>query len=369
MNKFSKVLAMTAMVGALTVSGGVFGESVDAKVMKKDAAGTPIYEVAESYLNLSKGMQLLAKDYSDVVQIVPVMNLDQHGYYFNIKMNTLLEGKKYTVESLQKKNDSVADLLLIVLENKETYQSLLNEKGLLTISVSYELDKEQKEYKHTKFAIGGKNILDMSNINQNDLITKYKTYPSVQTVGFADYKNVSTNWGYENVQSLVGKGIVNGSMQKGQLFYMPKDSITRGQFAAMLARTIPNATPVTNTMPFKDVSSNAYFAENIHLLYELGVVGGTTATTFEPNKKITRQQASAMVIRYLDAIGADTSNVSTTMTFTDTKNLKWGKEDIGKLYNLGVIQGKTPQSFDPAGPLTREQMAKILDESLKLKAE
>ena len=50
-------------------------------------------------------------------------------------------------------------------------------------------------------------------------------------------------------------------------------------------------------MPFQDVTTNAGY---IAMAYELGLVNGTSAAAFSPDRTATREQAAAMLMRLYD---------------------------------------------------------------------
>ncbi len=55
--------------------------------------------------------------------------------------------------------------------------------------------------------------------------------------------------------------------------------------------------------------------------------------------------------------------------FTDLENVSWAKEHIVKLYNTGVINGKSASTFAPNENITREEFAKLIVSMTKLAAD
>ena len=83
-------------------------------------------------------------------------------------------------------------------------------------------------------------------------------------------------------------GYDDGEFKGGQ-------SITRGEFAAMLARYIGlEAAADLGGYPFSDAGS--HWAQGyIQALYNAGILGGYPDGTFRPDAKITRAEAAKMV--------------------------------------------------------------------------
>ena len=81
--------------------------------------------------------------------------------------------------------------------------------------------------------------------------------------------------------------------------WKPYQNITRAQFTkmAVAAFNIPLADPATAS--FTDVPKGDYYYPYIEGAKAAGVVNGNTATTFNPKASITRQQALAIIARYV----------------------------------------------------------------------
>lgn len=108
-----------------------------------------------------------------------------------------------------------------------------------------------------------------------------------------NFKDVSTaNGYYKAIAAMAEKGIIGGY---GDGRYGPNDPIKRGQMASILVKAfdLPRDKDVSN--PFKDVLGNSSHANNIMIIYKLGITTGTTPSTFSPNAAITRGQAAKMI--------------------------------------------------------------------------
>lgn len=117
----------------------------------------------------------------------------------------------------------------------------------------------------------------------------------------------------------------------------------------------PYAGPVRaaeNRGLFPDVSAGR---AEVEYLAELGVIQGYKDGKFHPEAAVTRVQAVLMIVRQL---GLETGE-ELPMPFTDVKPGSTGYQEIALAVKFGIIHGKTEQSFDPYGKLTRAQMAKI----------
>ncbi|MGO4890250.1 S-layer homology domain-containing protein [Anaerobacillus sp. MEB173] len=112
------------------------------------------------------------------------------------------------------------------------------------------------------------------------------------TLGFSDTKNDA--WYSAAVEALVEAGIVEG-FPNGT--FQPNATITRAQLAKMVVELYELEADADVTIPFTDTVKGAWYEAAVNTLYSLGVVEGTTKTTFAPNATVTRAQAAVFVHR------------------------------------------------------------------------
>ncbi len=75
--------------------------------------------------------------------------------------------------------------------------------------------------------------------------------------------------------------------------------------------------------------------------YQVGITAGASATTFEPNKLINREQVATMLSRAI-RIMVPTADFSTdgAPTFKDEKNIStWALEHVKYMSKIGIIKG------------------------------
>ena len=99
-----------------------------------------------------------------------------------------------------------------------------------------------------------------------------------------------------DVGCLLELGITTGTTRTT---YSPEEPLTRAQTASMLARTWTASgreCPTDSQPPFTDIADSVH-RDNIACLHALGITNGTTATTFTPERPITREEAAVLVAR------------------------------------------------------------------------
>ena len=117
--------------------------------------------------------------------------------------------------------------------------------------------------------------------------------------------------------------------------------------------SIPATGSVDVTQMFTDVTKNWAYP-GIQYCVTHGIMGGMGDGTFAPTGTTTRAQI-VQILYNLEGTPA----VSGTTPFTDL-TANWYKPAILWAYQNNVVAGTSPTTFDPEGPVTREQIAVIL---------
>lgn len=114
-----------------------------------------------------------------------------------------------------------------------------------------------------------------------------------------DFTDLDGNVHAGNIQVLADAGIIAG-FEDGT--FRPSMNVRRDQAASLMARWLGVAPQAEG--PFTDVATDSVHAGAIAALNTIGVLRGTTDTTFEPAAPIERQQTASVVVRTLDTADA-----------------------------------------------------------------
>ena len=106
-------------------------------------------------------------------------------------------------------------------------------------------------------------------------------------------------------------------------------------------------------------SDTSWAKNEIDSLLSKGVVESTTK--FEPKALLTRGEFASWIAK---AYGLTASTKSTP--FTDLKKTDKNYEAVVAVYELGIINGKSKNKFDPNGNITADEMAVIIGKTLVL---
>ena len=118
---------------------------------------------------------------------------------------------------------------------------------------------------------------------------------------------------------------------------------------------------------FTDVTVNDWFFDAVVWCNINGIVNGVTATTFEPNAKITREQLAVMLYRTTTAMDIDASELLKTDLTSyedDQKVSDYATDAMRWACGAGLINGISYDNsgklyLAPQGDATRAQAAKI----------
>lgn len=110
---------------------------------------------------------------------------------------------------------------------------------------------------------------------------------------------------------------------------------------------------------FPDVSKDASYAEAVTVLSSLNVMIGDEKGNFNPDKIMTRAEATALIIRVKGlAEAADGAKGATA--FSDVAADHWAFGSINLAYQSGVVKGMGDGTFAPDSEVLYEQFVKML---------
>ena len=166
--------------------------------------------------------------------------------------------------------------------------------------------------------------------------------PTAHAADYQDpYLNQMVEWGFL-------RGDIEGNLR-------PDSNITRAEFVTIVNRAFGYTR--TGDMPFTDVKSSDWYAEDVSIAYNVGYIQGTSKNTFSPNRQITREEAAVMLARNLMLQAASGENTD----FTDSRDISnWSRGLITALTDYEIINGYADGTFRPQAPITRGETAIML---------
>ena len=123
----------------------------------------------------------------------------------------------------------------------------------------------------------------------------------------------------------------------------------------------PAIIPDEPKVSFTDITSVPWAQEAITKLASIGVVNGTSATTFEPERNITREEFAAILYR-----GFGFDRVAVGNGFDDVEPTDWCYDAVMQLSSLGIINGIGEGSFGIGETINRQDMAVMIYRAAKV---
>ena len=170
----------------------------------------------------------------------------------------------------------------------------------------------------------------------------------------------SYKWAANSVDFMYMNDIIKGNNTKNPKLFGPGAKMTRAMLVTVLYRAAgePSVTGITNK--FTDNKQGKYYYNAVLWASNKGIVNGATATTFDPDGNITREQIAAILYRYAGSPSvtgslSGYSDQAKVSSFAVTA-MQWA---VGSGIITGVTSGgKT--TLSAKGNATRAQVAVML---------
>lgn len=115
--------------------------------------------------------------------------------------------------------------------------------------------------------------------------------------------------------------------------------------------TEPSKPYEPSTVPsFSDLKGYSWAEEAINALAKIGVIHGTSSTTFEPSRSVTRAEFVTPLVRAMGLKADVTDN------FVDVPANAYYYEALGVVKRLGIALGSGDNEFHPNAIISRQDM-------------
>ena len=182
------------------------------------------------------------------------------------------------------------------------------------------------------------------------------------------FEDAKGHWAEEAIQILTEKGVISGYPDG---LAHPDEIITRGEFAALVARTMELPEPEESevTIRFTDIAGH-WSEPHIEALIIAGIIQKDDfGTKFLPDQPITRMEMIRMLVRAIGK-GEHDASCSCVTGFSDDDTLSESDKSsicTGKEY--GIVDGYPDGTVKPDGKATRAEAFEMLVDTEKAKEE
>ncbi|SFE17943.1 arabinogalactan endo-1,4-beta-galactosidase [Paenibacillus catalpae] len=174
-----------------------------------------------------------------------------------------------------------------------------------------------------------------------------------------------SHWAAQAITSLSAKQIVNGISATS---FEPERVISRAEFTSILVRALKLASSSDHTLHFSDVPASAWYADGVSTAYKAGLVQGRSAELFEPNGSITRQEMAVMLKKAYEIShpGSAKPVAGVDLPFLDETSIAdWALPSVQWAYEQGLLKGRGDDRFAPAASMKRAEAAEVIYRLLK----
>lgn len=332
-------------VTANKVLDAVFDESdkiTGAVILTNDSNGTNTVQVDKELLNIGPKNEIYLKPNQAVV-----MSFDQLFGSVQVGMRSLTgDAVTYKINGTQDTMNSTVDMYykVVPVEGKLVIQNVSG--GILALT-------------KLKVTGAGTTTNDVS-VETTPEAIRY-AMALMRGIDVPQFTDVAEDaWYHDYVYDLVYRGVVNGMTATT---YEPEGKLTRAQFVKLLACSLADAETLKTyegKHPFKD--SEGHWAEAyIAWAKDKGIVEGVSATEFDPEAPITREQMATIFGRYALKQGIELpKSENAAGSFPDADKIsEYAREFVELMRIAGILNGYEDGTFRPQGNATRAEAAKL----------
>ena len=160
------------------------------------------------------------------------------------------------------------------------------------------------------------------------------------------------SWAIPGIDFCVLAGLMSGV---GGNAFAPK-GVTTGAQVVQILYNLSGCPKAYDGAPFTDLTAD-WYQHSIVWAYQNGIVSGTSATTFEPEAPVTREQIAVILYRYAHEENTEDGKLT---SFPDAKDISgYALEAMNWAVARGLINGSDGKLL-PQDTATRAQIAVIL---------
>lgn len=168
------------------------------------------------------------------------------------------------------------------------------------------------------------------------------------------------HFAYQEITELDAKGVIKGYVDRS---FRPDASITRAEFAVMLARAF-QVPASESAFYFDDLTKGSWYDEPLQAALTAGITKGFNDGKYRPLHAIPREQAVIMVTNLLQQHNIYKNRA---IRFTDLKKaVEWSRYAVVSAASAGAIEGYPDGTFRPKAAITRAEAAVIVKRLLKI---
>jgi hypothetical protein len=173
-------------------------------------------------------------------------------------------------------------------------------------------------------------------------------------------KDIASSYAQKEIQSLIDSGVISG-YEDGT--FQPTKAMSRAELAKIIVLSLGLKENPDKASVFTDVAANSWYRGFVGALVDAKITQGTTATTFAPEAKVTREE---LVVFFVRAMGLEAAagKVAVDAKLSDLAQVSsWAQAHVSLAFKVGFVQGienadKTLK-FSPKDSAERQALARL----------
>ncbi|WP_066083700.1 GLUG motif-containing protein [Anaerotignum neopropionicum] len=244
--------------------------------------------------------------------------------------------------------------------------------GVATVSIPYTLGKNEVvdglyavyvDEKGNATPIAG-SAYDANSGSVIFTTTHFSQYGIGYTAPTENFTDISSHWGKESIEYVVGRGLVSGMTETT---FAPDSPMTRGMLVTAFGKLAGADAKAYTTNRFTDVNEESAYRPYVEWAYSKGIIRGIGDNQFAPDRAITREEIAVIFANYGKATGYTFPVTGEATTYADASSIGSAYKDAVKaMQQAGIMMGGGDNKFNPKGNATRAEVSSMLSRYIKL---
>ena len=170
------------------------------------------------------------------------------------------------------------------------------------------------------------------------------------------------HWAKKEINQFISSGYVNG-YEDGT--FRPDNSITRAEFVKLVNKYFGFNNK--ENIKFSDINANDWYYNDVCIASKAGYINGYEDKTFKPNKTITREEVSKILVSIKNQQDVNYDKLNKYPDKNKVSN--WAKPYVEGAIEQGYLKGNDLGFLNPTNNITRAESITILSRVSKEKSE
>ncbi len=169
------------------------------------------------------------------------------------------------------------------------------------------------------------------------------------------------HWAAKDIARMKAKGVLGGVSAAS---YAPNDPVTREMLVVMLVRVLGKQGEASGTIPASFIQRDkvsSYAIGSVAYAVREGIISGGLLHS-DPRGPVSRHEVAEIVVRAMGMASEAAAKQNASLNYTDTASIPFASRGfVAVMQEKGIMGGGADGKFNPNDPLTRAQIASVLN--------